>query len=79
LSGSERTCLPVAEKNALHNAGATTATGFAGPPRQSASSSGWALADCGNEKHVTERDDGGVGRDEGGDERLDEHGELPSA
>jgi hypothetical protein len=40
---------------------------------------GWALADCGNEKHVTERDDGGVGRDEGGDERLDEHGELPSA
>src|SRR5262245_29521425 len=37
-----------------------------------------ALADCGNEKHVTERDDRGVGRDEGGDDQLDKHGELPS-
>src|SRR5262245_41269948 len=35
------------------------------------------LVDCGDEKHVAERDDGDVGRDQGGHDQLDEHSGLP--
>src|SRR5262245_23514537 len=36
------------------------------------------LVDCGDEKHVAERDDGDVSRDQGSHDQLDEHSSLPS-